>query len=437
MAETVCVVTDRAPGLGAMHGLAKLRQAVEAAGSEYAQVTSWSKVEGDLCIVAGLADGGGIATAIHKDLSIVEPSGPESLLIRHVKYQGRKVLLVSGADDRGLMYALLALADKAGRAIGADRNKEFDSTMVDLRILAHLASYHSYRAKAGYHYALFKRSGDINAFDDAVAQETEAVEAWERLVASAGDVYTDDLMMGRPSAGLSGHWKDELVELREGLANLKKQRDGFTRGEAKGLSIAHAPLRKVRPDTHMQVRATVASNEDIKGVKLVYSSRGKEQAVTMLPAGPMCYTARIAARDVKAGLHYYIAATDAGRATAKTPTVSVIVSNDDTPPAVAHTPITTARPLKPLKITAEVQDASGVKWVRLRCRTVNQTQDYETLYMTPGDSTGVYECTVPAEKVDPQWDFMYFIEVMDNAGNGRIYPDLEKEAPYVIVRLRR
>ena len=32
---------------------------------------------------------------------------------------------------------------------------------------------------------------------------------------------------------------------------------------------------------------------------------------------------------------------------------------------------------------------------------------------------------------------MYFIEVIDNRGNGKIYPDLVKETPYVVVKLRR
>jgi hypothetical protein len=30
---------------------------------------------------------------------------------------------------------------------------------------------------------------------------------------------------------------------------------------------------------------------------------------------------------------------------------------------------------------------------------------------------------------------MYYIEAIDNAGNGRIYPDLERETPHVVVRL--
>jgi hypothetical protein len=44
---------------------------------------------------------------------------------------------------------------------------------------------------------------------------------------------------------------------------------------------------------------------------------------------------------------------------------------------------------------------------------------------------------VPAEHVVPTWDFMYLIEAMDRHGNGRIYPDLHQEMPYVVVKLQR
>jgi hypothetical protein len=44
---------------------------------------------------------------------------------------------------------------------------------------------------------------------------------------------------------------------------------------------------------------------------------------------------------------------------------------------------------------------------------------------------------IPAEHVLPTWDLMYLIEVMDNGGHGRIYPDLNTETPYVVVRLVR
>jgi len=45
--------------------------------------------------------------------------------------------------------------------------------------------------------------------------------------------------------------------------------------------------------------------------------------------------------------------------------------------------------------------------------------------------------TVAGDFLVPQWDFMYFVEATDRAGEGVQWPDLALEAPYVIVRLHR
>ena len=84
-----------------------------------------------------------------------------------------------------------------------------------------------------------------------------------------------------------------------------------------------------------------------------------------------------------------------------------------------------------------MRDASGVKWVRLLYRSVTQFQDYKTLPLVKTDKKNEYKAIVPGKHVDAKWDFMYLIEVMDENGNGRIYPDLEHETPYVIVKLKR
>ena len=44
---------------------------------------------------------------------------------------------------------------------------------------------------------------------------------------------------------------------------------------------------------------------------------------------------------------------------------------------------------------------------------------------------------IPAAEIKPTWNLVYFIETMDQGGNGRIYPDLETETPYIIVNLQR
>ena len=57
--------------------------------------------------------------------------------------------------------------------------------------------------------------------------------------------------------------------------------------------------------------------------------------------------------------------------------------------------------------------------------------------MTLDARTGTYSARIPASFIDPQWDLMYFVEVVDRQGNGRIYPDLELETPYIIASVKR
>jgi hypothetical protein len=243
---------------------------------------------------------------------------------------------------------------EAEKRVGGWRNKEFDSTITDLKILASLAQFHARRIPAAVNYRLFERTGDAKALDAAIADERSAIEAWQQLVSAAGDVYCDDLMMGVRSAGLCGHWRDELAALEAGLAGLERKRREFH------------------------------------------------------PTG----TARIAPQ-------YSVAAG----------------SGDSAPPAVVHRPVTAATAGKPLTISAEVRDPSGVNWVRLRYRNVNQQEDYRTLPMLPVGEQDHYQAIVPVERVTPKWDLMYLIEVMDNRGNGKIYPDLNRETPYVVVKV--
>jgi hypothetical protein len=256
--------------------------------------------------------------------------------------------LAQAAED---IQAEVAAAEKR---IGSRRGKEFDSTVVDLKILASLAQFHSRRIPAAVSYCLFQRTHDPKALDEAIGYERKAVEAWRKLVESAGDVYAEDLMMGARSAQLCGHWRDELAALEKGVAALEQQRRALR--EAEGTKTAPR----------------------------------------------------------------YRAASGAGE-----------------PPVVVHRPITTAPAGKPLTITAEVRGPVGVKWVRLRYRGVNQQLDYQTLPLEPTGEKDQYQVVVPADQVAPKWDFMYFFEVMDKHGTGRIYPDFNRETPYIVVRLVR
>jgi hypothetical protein len=115
--------------------------------------------------------------------------------------------------------------------------------------------------------------------------------------------------------------------------------------------------------------------------------------------------------------------------------VEVAVPGDHEPPVLRHTPIQSARPSQPLRIVAEVEDPSGVRWVRLRYRGLSQHQDFQVLPMLATGHNHEFEATIPGQDIDPKFDLMYLFETMDNQGNGKIYPDLTKETPYIVVKV--
>jgi alpha-glucuronidase len=112
--SAISLVTDSLMGRASQHGTNKLRLALQKKGIQVEQTTSGEKAQANTLIVVGLSGGSGTAAKLHKLLDIPKPAEKESLLIRHTKWSGKKTLLVSGADDRGLMYALLDVADRIG-----------------------------------------------------------------------------------------------------------------------------------------------------------------------------------------------------------------------------------------------------------------------------------------------------------------------------------
>jgi hypothetical protein len=98
------------------YGLTQLRDVLRVRGIRLEDVATMDSATGDLVIVTGLTSGRGATSGLLPRLGIAAPSEPESLLIRKVKGEEKPVLLVAGADERGLMYALLEVAERIGWA---------------------------------------------------------------------------------------------------------------------------------------------------------------------------------------------------------------------------------------------------------------------------------------------------------------------------------
>jgi hypothetical protein len=92
---------------------------------------------------------------------------------------------------------------------------------------------------------------------------------------------------------------------------------------------------------------------------------------------------------------------------------------------------------KPVSIRIIATSPAGIKWMRLYYRAVNQQLEYKNMPMKPTGKRDEYEASIPAAAIDPDYDLMYYVALMDRNGNGRIYPDLNKETPYRIITLIR
>src|SRR5690349_11110426 len=116
-AETrICLVSDPADPVASATAARWARQtlsdAISHSGISAKQYSSLREApRSDLCVViAGSKTS--LALAALRAAAVSVPSEPESLAIVHSTQESKPILLVCGADARGLMYALLELADR-------------------------------------------------------------------------------------------------------------------------------------------------------------------------------------------------------------------------------------------------------------------------------------------------------------------------------------
>ena len=108
------IVTDKTPGVVVLHGLNKLTDALRAKNITFEKVQSINEACGKSIIVTGLAYGDGTASQMLKAGNKNVPQIPEALTIWKTIRKKKPVWVISGFDDRGLMYGLLDVADRIG-----------------------------------------------------------------------------------------------------------------------------------------------------------------------------------------------------------------------------------------------------------------------------------------------------------------------------------
>jgi hypothetical protein len=111
-AHTISLVLDPAPGRATLHGTTAFSQALIGAGWNVEVAPSVAAARGAQIVVAGVVSAESSVTHVLRDAKVELPAGPEALAVKNLTLRDRPALALGGADDRGLMYALLDAADR-------------------------------------------------------------------------------------------------------------------------------------------------------------------------------------------------------------------------------------------------------------------------------------------------------------------------------------
>ncbi len=105
----------------------------------------------------------------------------------------------------------------------ADTNApSFRRLAIDVRLQSGLGRFFAQKLRAGVWYALYERTGDVTALEQALAMYRAARDAWAALAAQAEGVYVNDLTFGL-STHLRGHWSDRLPAIEQDIEDMAAQ----------------------------------------------------------------------------------------------------------------------------------------------------------------------------------------------------------------------
>lgn len=221
-------------------------------------------------------------------------------------------------------------AAEAGLKGGA-RGNQLKVALTDAKILAGLARYHAARQLAAVDYNLYKQAGSLPAFDEAIAHEKNALQAWQEMVDAAGDVYIENMYFGSSQRGFPHHWKDELPAMEKEFSALTAERQSATSasGSQIVLPAAHVPALPpavailaasgaAQPGADLIVKAQVAAPAGVRWIRLRYRHVNQKEDYQTLPmvmedGKPGLYEAAIPGAFITPqwDLMYYVETVDA------------------------------------------------------------------------------------------------------------------------------
>lgn len=385
--------------------------------------------------------------------------------------------------------------ERAGARLG-DSHEEWRGSEPDFQVLAALARYHAHKQIAADQLTYFYETSDQAALNAARVELASALQVWEKLAGFTDGLYPPQMAFG---PGDVGHWKDKLPYVRHDLKMAEERQwllDRFGRFDlgfdfGGPASKPRGPVYRTRPylwsnTVEPRFRLITPATEFDEEQGYGWISDGQREAVPLpltpreivrataqnprdLPenalfgdsirgVGPQTFRARTGPGEFMVTLLH-----PDGNATT-TPrqardgtldivfpesewTISGVIIRSAAPEAELAAqawPEPVARPVfahikprrvtagRPLTLTLRVTPVSGATSVRLHYRPLNQLARFKTLEAPP--SKAVF--TIPAEEITPEWDLLYYFEVLNSQKSGWFHPDPAKATPYFVVEVQ-
>jgi hypothetical protein len=162
---------------------------------------------------------------------------------------------------------------------------------VDVAIQTGLGRFFASKLRASVLYAIYDRTGDATALEEACKAYGAARNTWARMARLAQGVYVSDITFGL-EAQLRGHWLDRLGAIDEDMADMQK-REGrppekqataasesavlqavqiaFGQVERPVARVSHTPPSAFRPGQPVTIELTLPDPQPrVKTVRLVY-----------------------------------------------------------------------------------------------------------------------------------------------------------------------
>jgi len=108
----VDLIVEGAPGSAVIFGIERLAAALEASDRSFNRVSSMEESRSSFVMIAGTPEGSSLIRDWVETGTIKLAEGRESLAVKHLTEKGKNVLCIAGSDERGLMYALLEIAQQ-------------------------------------------------------------------------------------------------------------------------------------------------------------------------------------------------------------------------------------------------------------------------------------------------------------------------------------